>query len=538
MTKRNIKFSDKEKYKPRFLISKLNDIKKVLLDLHPEKREVIMTSFRTLIVGVYLVSKKHEISIQPDNKLNPTYLAEKEIFDNLSMLHTKWLQLAVVNLDTKKKVFKPFWDNHCDAISGNLWYPENSPENNFWDSGAESVKTNTWFDMKTCKNPEPQESGYVFIPPENNEEYKIITRKIKLYPTTDQKKVLREWNHTRRYVYNKANAAIKAGDKPDYFKLLNKLVISKNNNLPEWELQTPKAIRERAVNDLVKNFKTCFSNLRNKNITHFKMGFCKRRHAPSIDISKQGIKMKDDGLHLFQRFLKGPIKTSKLKGIVFEYDCRLQIKNNDWYLIVPIKRKITKTTKSGEWCALDPGVRSFQTVYSENNITQIKIRKETIKKLQQKLDLFRSLRSRKIIKKSRFTRASRRIHKRVDNLVNDLHHKTCSYLTKTYNYIILPSFESQEMVKHSNNRYLNRDLLQLRHYQFQQRLKSHCELYGCTLDICTEEYTSKTCGLCGHINDVGCKDVISCTSCGKSCDRDVNGARNIGIKRLNEILYK
>ena len=133
MTKRNIKFSDKEKYKPRFLISKLNDIKKVLLDLHPEKSEVIMTSFRTLMVGVYLVSKKYEITITPDNKLNPTYLVNKEIFDDLSLLHTKWLQLAVINLDTKKKkVFKPFWNNHCDAISGNLWYPENSPDNNFW----------------------------------------------------------------------------------------------------------------------------------------------------------------------------------------------------------------------------------------------------------------------------------------------------------------------------------------------------------------------------------------------------------------------
>ena len=43
------------------------------------------------------------------------------------------------------------------------------------------------------------------------------------------------------------------------------------------------------------------------------------------------------------------------------------------------------------------------------------------------------------------------------------------------------------------------------------------------MEICTEEYTSKTCGRCGELNDV--KALV--------IDRDVNGARNIYIKVLN-----
>jgi hypothetical protein len=35
----------------------------------------------------------------------------------------------------------------------------------------------------------------------------------------------------------------------------------------------------------------------------------------------------------------------------------------------------------------------------------------------------------------------------VNNLIDDLQHKTVNFLTKTFNYIILPNFESQKIVK-------------------------------------------------------------------------------------------
>ena len=38
-------------------------------------------------------------------------------------------------------------------------------------------------------------------------------------------------------------------------------------------------------------------------------------------------------------------------------------------------------------CSLDPGTRKFQTIYSEEIVIKIGIKKEQIKKLQQKIDL-------------------------------------------------------------------------------------------------------------------------------------------------------
>ena len=77
-------------------------------------------------------------------------------------------------------------------------------------------------------------------------------------------------------------------------------------------------------------------------------------------------------------------------------------------------------------------------------------------------------------------------------------------------------------------------LLQLKHYLFQQRLKAKCELNHCTLDICSEHYTSQTCTRCGHLRKIQGADIYECVQCGLIIDRDVNAARNIAIKRLNE----
>ena len=51
--------------------------------------------------------------------------------------------------------------------------------------------------------------------------------------------------------------------------------------------------------------------------------------------------------------------------------------------------------------------------------------------------------------------------------------------------------------------------------------------------VVTEEYTSKTCGACGHLHDkLGGNKRFRCPKCNALFDRDWNAARNILIKFL------
>ena len=216
--------------------------------------------------------------------------------------------------------------------------------------------------------------------------------------------------------------------------------------------------------------------------------------------------------------------------------CRLKIEDGKWFLHVPVKVGMNDTVPNREFCSLDPGVCNFQTVYSEEQTYKVEVNKELIGKLQSKLDTFQSMRSKKLISKSHYDRRTRSIYRRMTNLIDDIHYKLIDLLTKSYQNIFLPIFESQEIVKKMFGKRSRRTLLALKHYQFKQRLRAKCARmkYSAVYD-CTEEYTSKTCSRCGELNNsLGCSRVFKCHHCALNIDRDINGARNITIKIFKE----
>jgi len=356
---------------------------------------------------------------------------------------------------------------------------------------------------------------------------------------------MKKWMGTRRFVYNRVleNLKKKEDIKINFFTLRNKYVIAKNNALVEkWQLETPKDIRAGAVRDLVKNYTSAFSLLKQRQIQGFNMKFTSKKEAQSIEIPKSAIKLSDKGIFIYKNYIPDKIKVGRREKINFniECDCRLKMENDKWFLCIPIKvvaSNIDERHNKKEFCSSDPGGRNFQTVYSEDMVLQIKVNKDLIHKLQKKIDNFKSLRDKKIIQRKRYKRKERKTYFRLNNLIDDLHFKTIKYLTSTFKHIIIPTFETQKMTSKNSIKCVNRNLLQLKHYLFRKRLEAKCLLEKCTIDVCTEEYTSQTCGKCGYLNKVEKKDVYSCNECNLIIDRDINGARNIAIKRLKETLY-
>jgi putative transposase len=393
---------------------------------------------------------------------------------------------------------------------------------------------------------------------------------------------LEKWANTSRYVYNKCLAKIKEDpslNSSTGYKKLNKECITKKDNniikdgvkhnfdkfIYDWELETPKDIRNGGLRDIKKAYKTAFSNLKAGNINHFGLEFRKKKNmneqsmkvpASAIKIAKSINKIK--GFTFYTEYLPSMIKVDKrsLKNIKIDklialerltHDTRLKRENNEWFLCISYDVTGEETTMAEKTCALDPGTRKFQVIYSEDKVISISTKECTnlgkgkctckekctskIKKIYATLDKFKSLRDNKKIKQRTYDKKRCRTQAKLNRLVDEMHFKTISYLTKNYTSILLPSFETQEMVgKKSLHRTTKRDMMNFAFYKFKQRLIHKCALLKhCNVTIVNEAYTSQTCGYCGNLKKTSA-EVIQCDSCHKIFDRDVNGSRNIYIK--------
>ena len=128
---------------------------------------------------------------------------------------------------------------------------------------------------------------------------------------------------------------------------------------------------------------------------------------------------------------------------------------------------------------------------------------------------------------------------RIRLLVQDTHRKCAKILCDTYDVVFIPEFNSKSMVEKSRGfRRINsktaRAMMTSSHYKFRQLLISKAEETGTKVVVVTEEYTTVTCGACGHVRAKFSGKHFHCPSCGFNCDRDINGARNILIKSLVE----
>lgn len=79
-------------------------------------------------------------------------------------------------------------------------------------------------------------------------------------------------------------------------------------------------------------------------------------------------------------------------------------------------------------------------------------------------------------------------------------------------------------------------MLLLSHGKFRERMIYYAKTKQRNLYIVSEHYTTKTCGHCGHLQDVGGSKTYACEACHTTIDRDYNGARNVALRLLSKFL--
>jgi putative transposase len=160
--------------------------------------------------------------------------------------------------------------------------------------------------------------------------------------------------------------------------------------------------------------------------------------------------------------------------------------------------------------ATDPGVRSFSGIASSNGdfwkwgdgLWFVVLRwAYRIDKLQSYSDTYlqghHNKKKRRNVKK-----LMNRMRRKIVNMMTDFHRKLARFIVQTFAVFFIPVFRVSEMtigyndegVKRKISKKTTRMLLSLRHYSFRTWLQQTAKGTDCKVIVCTEEYTSKTCG--------------------------------------------
>ena len=476
---------------------------------------------------------------------------DKQTFYRVNSLIIQLLKILVLVLTSSEEDYSDSWNMLVKEEFDRLWLPVKTDSVDLVTTSCNgySHKTilNSWFSTRQIKPPRQslQKTSWLyskFLHADGMEKEATVlrTKKIKFVLTSLQKKQLEIWRHDSRFCYNKAVWLMEDSTTVMSKLALRDLVTPESVNCrSEWTLQTPKAIREAAVFEAYKNRKACFTNLANGNIKHFKQRFLSRKKESWTIGGLYGNGIKREGDKVFSLFSTYNIGNFKCKEVLPELNktCSIHFDGLFYYLCVPVAVETKTVTKRNPILSSDPGVRTFHTFYDPFNKTVFKVADGSAKDLYTvlfRVDKLMSKRDQKDTNRKTKKLMSKRITKerrRIQNLQRELHWKTAKWVCSKYDTVVLPHFGSKEMSEKASRKIgckTVRNMMVLAHCKFLERLKIKAQELGTNVCIVGEEYTTKTCGNCYHLqNNIKSRSYWKCSRCRWVHDRDGNASRNI-----------
>ena len=331
----------------------------------------------------------------------------------------------------------------------------------------------------------------------------------------------------------------------------------------EWSLpfyaELPTASKQKAVTEFFTQLKT---NL--KKGGKFEMKFKSKLHSPQQCLPYGSCKVIADNSTIVLPYNPGGNKSSFKEIVLFmkqgvpealktRNDTKfireevkiLRSRNGNLHVVIPITlsqhQEDEDCLRPVQVVSMDPGVRTFQTFYTPDGrcgkigtsldkvfVLLHKIDK-TISKLSKPLSL--NAKKRRRLKRSKYRQIDR-----VKNVRDDFHRKTCVWLLRNFDFILLPALSTKQVAPKLSSKTC-RAMYTWSHYAFKQRLLDMSQKYTHKKVIIVDErFTTMTCGKCFTANyNVGASKVFSCAQCGLESDRDVNAARNILLRYVPDL---
>jgi len=323
--------------------------------------------------------------------------------------------------------------------------------------------------------------------------------------------------------------------------------VKQDDFIPKWwsgkDMKPHNRLARGQSKKISQNLNSIISNYKNGNINDFEIKFkSKKDSIDNISFEDEGfpkeiLKMKSN--YWYTDFENKKRKTSfgsifsqtKKRGLEIIYDKLV----DQYFIHYPVEydffpnydrrneSQIKCIMKDERVISLDPGVRKFLVGYDPSG-KSVYIGQGASLQLSSLL-----------LKADEYHRnnqcQSKQLWREIRNLVIELHWKTISYLLSTYDTILLPDFRVSQMVKTRKLTRMTKRLMNMfSFHSFKTKLLSKARFTGKKIIIVDESYTSKTCTVCGDLNNVGGKETYKCKTCDTVIDRDSNGSRNIFIK--------
>lgn len=197
---------------------------------------------------------------------------------------------------------------------------------------------------------------------------------------------------------------------------------------------------------------------------------------------------------------------------------------------------------------LDPGQKAFQTFYSPEGLcgTIGEGFADTIFCMAKAHDkLYQESCGRDVSRaqQQRMRLQCHMIRIKLRRKIHELHDQTISFLCNHFNHVFIPPYAMDAegvgcaIDEYPYSQVFSKHHMALAiHHDFSHKLKASAVSHGTRVYMIGEEFTTKTCGCCGHIQTVGSQRVFNCQKCGLTIDRDLNAARNICLKALSILL--
>ena len=269
-----------------------------------------------------------------------------------------------------------------------------------------------------------------------------------------------------------------------------------------WAGEIPFDVRDEGARDLLKAFKAQFAKRRKQAKRGeapeaFRMSFRRRRDGDTLTVHKKHWGRLRGAFHS----LFGPGKLRSREPLPAKLHCDSRLirdRLGRFFLCMPEPIQVlaqeggtdgdTVTSPTFRVAALDPGVRTFQTVFSScldgggevvewgaGDMAHIFRQCLAADRLQARI------KTRGCKNRSRKRRALLRHFDRIRSKINDIQRKLARWLCATHSLILLPSFETQQMIRRGHRRIRSKTARQMctwAHYRFKQRVTHTAREYA------------------------------------------------------------